>query len=253
MTDLIEYHKTINKEICLLKNKLKFLTKHSLANGNYREIILSNTIKKHLPLKYSIGTGFIVKQCETRGNHDVSTQVDLMVYDNSYPVLFREGDFSIITTDAVRAIIEVKTEFCCANFEDEYKKALRMGKFVLSDRDLVAIPNPFFNGIFYFNNKVSSNSEDIIKEIIMSEHGTLDKNSLTHLACLNHISFSKSFFYKYWPNNNPGYKHKLYELKDLSYSFFISNLLSFLERKTMKDNSYIWYPQDKTFSCKSHF
>ena len=48
MNDLINYHKTINKEICLLKDKLKYLTKHPAENGRFREIILSNTIKKHL-------------------------------------------------------------------------------------------------------------------------------------------------------------------------------------------------------------
>lgn len=253
MSDLIEYHKTINKEICLLKDKLKYLTKHSLANGNYREIILSNTIKKHLPEKYSIGTGFIVKQCETRGNHEVSTQVDLMIYDNSYPVLFREGDFSIVTTDAVRAIIEVKTSFGRTTFPGEYDKANKMGAFIMSNRSIELISTPLYNGIFYFNNQDISASENSIEESIKRKHIDIPANDVFHLSCANHICFSDKVLYKYWHSNNDGSKHKLYRLEDLAYSFFISNLLSYLEGRTMKDNTYIWYPHDKTFSSYNCF
>jgi len=253
MTDLIEYHKTINKEICLLKDKLKYLTKHPAENGRFREIILSNTIKKHLPAKYSLGTGFIIKQCETRGNHEVSKQIDLMIYDNSYPVLFREGDFSIVTTDAVRAIIEVKTSFGRTTFPGEYDKANKMGAFIMSNRNVELIPTPLFNGIFYFSNQEISSSENSIEESIRRKHIDVPANDVFHLSCVNHICFSDKVLYKYWHSNNDGSKHKLYVLEDLSYSFFISNLLSFLEGRTMKDNTYIWYPHDKTFSSYNCF
>ncbi len=253
MTDLIEYHKTINKEIYLLKDKLKYLTKHPAENGRFREIILSNTIKKHLPAKYSLGTGFIIKQRETRGDHAVSSQVDLMVYDNNYPVLFREGDFSIVTTDAVRAIIEVKTSFGRTTFPGEYDKANKLGAFIMSNRNVDLIPTPLFNGIFYFSNQEISSSENSIEESIRRKHIDIHANDMFHLSCVNHICFSDKVLYKYWNNNNDGSKHKLYKLEDLSYSFFISNLLSFLAGRTMRDNTYIWYPHDKTFSCYRHF
>ena len=253
MTDLIEYHKTINKEIYLLKDKLKYLTKHPAENGRFREIILSNTIKKHLPAKYSLGTGFIIKQRETRGDHAVSSQVDLMVYDNNYPVLFREGDFSIVTTDAVRAIIEVKTSFGRTTFPGEYDKANKLAAFIMSNRNVDLIPTPLFNGIFYFSNQEISSSENSIEESIRRKHIDIHANDMFHLSCVNHICFSDKVLYKYWNNNNDGSKHKLYKLEDLSYSFFISNLLSFLAGRTMRDNTYIWYPHDKTFSCYRHF
>jgi hypothetical protein len=253
MSDLINYHKTINKEICLLKDKLKYLTKHNLANGNYREIILLNALKKHLPIKYSVGTGFIVKQCENRGEHETSTQVDLIVYDNSYPLLFREGDFAIITTDAVRAIIEVKTRFSATSFRNAYSKANDMGAFVLKNRDFESNPTPFFNGIFFFNNSEISGSENSIEDIIKDKHNNTPTNDKFELSCVNHICLSDKVFYKYWHSNDDGSKNKLYLLEDLAYSFFISNLLSYLEGHTMKDNTYIWYPHDKTFSCYRQF
>lgn len=248
MSDLIEYHKTINKEICLLKDKLKYLTKHPAENGRFREIILSNTIKKHLPAKYSIGTGFILKQCETRGDHEISSQVDLMVYDNSYPILFREGDFAIVTTDAVRAIIEVKTDFSRKGFSEAYNKACELGQFVLSNRDIEILPNPFFNGLFYFNHSRSSARDNHVMNTIRGKHNDIPDNDLYHLSCVNHISLSDRVIYKYWHSNRDGSKHKFYCLDDLSYSFFLSNMLSHLEGRTMKDNTYIWYPHDKSFS-----
>jgi hypothetical protein len=224
------------------------LTKHPAENGRFREIILSNTIKKHLPQKYGIGTGFIIKQRETRGDHDVSTQVDLMVYDNSYPVLFREGNFSIVTADAVRALIEVKTNFGRTTFPREYDKANKMGTFIMSNRDLEQIPTPLFNGIFYFSNQEVTSSEASIEQSLLRRQSGITDNDLLHLSCVNHICFSDKVFYKYWHSNNDGSKHKFYRLEDLAYSFFISNLLSYLEGRTMRDNTFIWYPHDKTFS-----
>ena len=86
-----------------------------------------------------------------------------------------------------------------------------------------------------------------LNTLLRRQSGITD-NDLLHLSCVNHICFSDKVFYKYWHSNNDGSKHKFYRLEDLAYSFFISNLLSYLEGRTMRDNTFIWYPHDKTFS-----
>jgi len=253
MGDLVKYHKIITQEIVLLKDKLKCLTNHPAENGRIREIILLNIIRKHLPQKYSIGPGFIIKQIAERGKCITSTQVDLMVYDNSYPIMFKEGDFTIITNDAVRAIIEVKTALNRTSFSEAYNKANEMGRFILENTPNIHRSFSLFNGIFYFNNSRVTYQEELIQREIQNAHNETNRNEQFPYFCVNHICLSSNVMYKYWMINNQGTKHKLYQLEDLAYSFFISNLLNYLEDRTIADNKFLWYPDDKTFRCYKQF
>jgi len=105
---LIEYHKNTTKEILALTDKVRELVTHWGEDGRYKEAVLKNIIQRFLPEKYLIGTGFVVKQTENRGEHTSSRQIDLIIYDDSSPILFKEGDFVILTVDGIRGIIEVK-------------------------------------------------------------------------------------------------------------------------------------------------
>jgi len=222
-----------------------------------------------MPLNYSITTGFIVRQTEVRPGHELSTQADLIIYDNSYPVLFREGDFAIVTADSVRAIIEVKTDFQVSTLKETLDKATKMGHLILRDKEntkncreeqeedeLDSIKErKLFNGIFYYDNS-KEKSDDIIdktQEYIKQSHKELEALCKYKYAPVNHICITNNLFYKHWPQNNNGDRHKIYELEDLSYSFFISNLIAFLAPATVKDNNHIWYPVDKIFSARHYF
>ena len=58
------FHKSINEELILVKDRVKNLididTNHHGEDGNYREAILRNVIKRFLPNNISVGTGFVV-------------------------------------------------------------------------------------------------------------------------------------------------------------------------------------------------
>jgi|LSQX01.1.fsa_nt_gb hypothetical protein len=278
MSDIVKYHEIINKEFELLRDKLKHLTNHGPENGRYREVILSNIIRKQLPNDFSVSTGFIVKQTDVRGEHELSTQADLIIYDNRYPVLFREENFAIVTADSVRGIIEVKTNFTPSTFESEYNKATKMGQFIVSQREFAnrsGILNqisaePYFgdedkfecfdgfrlfNGIFYYD--IAEQDEQKIMEkiehIILNNQDRNEKENTCNYAQVNHISFNADLFYKYWQSNAYGNKHKLYDLQNLSYSFFISNLLAHMTPDSVKSNNHLWYPRDKMFVCIKSF
>ena len=62
-------------------------------------------IKRFLPSNLSIGTGFVIKK--NNGDTQISNQIDIIIYDNTVPVLFSEGDFVITTYKNVEGIIEV--------------------------------------------------------------------------------------------------------------------------------------------------
>ncbi len=101
------FHKSINEELVLIKDRVKNLididVNHHGEDGNYREAILRNVIKRFLPNNISIGTGFVVSK--KGSNFKRTSQIDIIIYDNTYPLLFKEGDFIITTPKNVKAII----------------------------------------------------------------------------------------------------------------------------------------------------
>ena len=127
---LLDYHKTTTKELLALTNKVRSLITHWGEEGRYKEAVLKNIIRRFLPEKYTIGTGFVIKQTRTRGEHLSSRQIDLLIYDNDSPILFKEGDFVIVTPDAVRGIIEIKANLQNQQLSEIVRQANENGKFI---------------------------------------------------------------------------------------------------------------------------
>lgn len=128
MADYLEYHKSIADEFKAYQNRVRNLigNSHWGEEGRYKEIILMNYLKRILPQNVSVGTGFI------QGNKDMSTQIDIIIYDNTFPVLFSEGDFIVTVPENVVAIIEVKTKIHNYNLNKIIKKASNNGKIILT-------------------------------------------------------------------------------------------------------------------------
>lgn len=82
-----------------------------------------------------------------------------------------------------------------------------------------------------------------IRNSIKQGNNSFQKDQHYSRFKVNHISFNKDFFVKYWPNDaNP---HSVYNIPDLSFSFFISNLVDTLAGKSVADNNFIWFALDK--------
>ena len=81
---------------------------HWGGEERYKEAILRNVIRRFLPANLSRGTDFVIK----KDNHtaQISNHIDIIVYDNTIPVLFSKGDFVITTCRNAKGIIEVKTK-----------------------------------------------------------------------------------------------------------------------------------------------
>ena len=66
--DIKEFHKSTSKELDVIKNRVRNLIGNAnwIEEGRYKEAILKNVIKRFLPRKYAIGTGFIVKKSQKK-------------------------------------------------------------------------------------------------------------------------------------------------------------------------------------------
>lgn len=241
----IDFHKTTTKELLAIKDRVRLLISHWGEDGNYQEAVLKTIIKRFLPKKYTIASGFVIKQNEQRGIHESSKQIDIIIYNNDYPVLFSEGDFVIVSADSVEAIIEVKANLRNQNPEKVIRKANEIGQFIFNAKSNQT--RPLFNGVFSYTGHerlVIQRSENL-KTKIRNANNSIREDLNQHLFKVNHVSFNKDIFYKFWSSRNHDRNGYLYEIEDLSFSFFISNLISHLNEDSVMFNNQLWFPIDK--------
>lgn len=242
------FHKSINEELILVKDRVKNLididTNHHGEDGNYREAILRNVIKRFLPNNISIGTGFVV--AKKRNEFKRTSQIDIIIYDNTYPVLFKEGDFIITTPKNVKAIIEVKTTIINSR-TDEKNGITKIIEKAKSNYEIIVSGNKkLFNGIFAYNydNSIidtrNNNLSSVIDEALKDSCGKI-----------NHISLGDKLFIKYWHNESDRRINascdsnnffNIYNLEELSFSYFISNLIDYVVDNNMDERMWFMFP-----------
>ena len=103
-SDYKAYHESVAIELLASRNRVRYFIGSSNwpEDGRFKEMLLMNYLKKNLPSNVSVGTGFV------KNGEETTKQIDLIVYDNSIPTLFSEGDFVIVLPESVYGIIEVK-------------------------------------------------------------------------------------------------------------------------------------------------
>lgn len=211
MCDYNSYQKSISNELKSLQNRVRnFIGDHHWGeDGRYKEIILRDIIAEKLPNFASCGTGFIVGK-----EYKISTQIDILVYRNDIPLLFKKGDFIIVPQEAVLGIVEVKSRLDSGKIEETVRKAHENGKLVKQN---------IFNGIFSYDNY------DVLPDGQLHLANTLERVLRSYAGKVNYISFGKDYFLKYWkdgePYNQQGNKYRLYKIVDLAFGYFISNLI----------------------------
>ena len=174
-----------------------------------------------------VGTGFIVKG--DREKYKCSNQVDILIFDSSYPILFSEGDFHILTPNSVKAVIEVKSNIEKQKITEIIKKMNSVGEFIGKNR--------IFNGIFSFGGYKSLNEGTMQRKIEDKiKHGFERVKPMF----VNHISLNPNIFMKRWNS-----KFSVYKLENLSFSYFISNLIYHVTDKPIENESQMWFPENK--------
>jgi hypothetical protein len=235
--DMIAYHRSILKELYSLKDRIRNLMDepHWLTDGEWKESVLRSVLRRHVPSNIEVGRGFIFtpEKC--------SSQIDILLYDSTCPVVFRDGDLAFVTPDAVRALIEVKSRVSPDNLSDAVKK-LVMNRQIINETVLSAPMNsevffPCFTGVFAYESDVDDKTAlRILKE---GADGDL-------LRVISHMSLGPSSFFRFWESDPYGLPERLkwhsYRLDDLSPAYFISNLISSLSPSSVWLNQATWFP-----------
>ncbi len=96
-----------SKELLSATDRIHYLigNRHQPTKGSYREALLRRLLRRVLPDRFRVSTGFIY-----RWNKPPSRQIDVLIWDaQQHSALLEEGELAILTDDAVAAIIEVKS------------------------------------------------------------------------------------------------------------------------------------------------
>lgn len=222
---------SITNELKVVQDRVRHLigSAHWGEEGRYKEAALSSVIRRFLPTNMSLGTGFIIKN--ENNENKISKQIDIIIYDNTYPVLFKEGDFVITTPENIKGIIEVKTKLNSSDVSDAVVKATENGNL---------INRKIFNGIFVYD-----------EENITIANGNITPNLESALSdskgMVNHLCFGEDIFIKFWdksntPNNCSDTYYSTYKIDNLSFSYFISNLIEHVSKNRMPERWWYSYP-----------
>lgn len=230
--NLQEYHKSINDEFKILQNRVRNLVTHWPEDGRYKEIILQNILKRFLPKNIDVLTGFCIRAID-RGRSEQSKQIDIILYDTAFPVLFREANFAIVPPEGIVGIIEVKSNINNQPIEEIVSTCNYNGSFIYDGQKR---QHEIFNGIFSYDGEF----KDVYAQKLRESYNSISPNTAGYSA-INFVSINNHFVRRNWVN--PGYS--LYQLDGLSFSYFISNLLETITKNAFGNNELLWYPEDK--------
>ncbi|MFZ5994664.1 MAG: DUF6602 domain-containing protein [Thermodesulfobacteriota bacterium] len=233
--DAENYFKDLTNELEALKSRVRHYIHdaHWLSDGEWKESVLRTVLRRHLPGSIGVGRGFIINAEAS------STQIDILLYDNTKPILFRDGDFVIITPDAAKGVIEVKTKLWKS---DDLRKAIN------TVSEIAVLVNPAgsygknqFYGLFSYEEAdfTTDTVLDIIQECVGGQP----------IRVINCASFGKDIFVRYWPGppdspfNSGHYKWHAYRLENKAPAYFIHNVIDHLYPEWAGQNNEVWYPE----------
>ncbi|PPB08844.1 DUF6602 domain-containing protein [Brevibacillus laterosporus] len=215
----LEYQKSIALEFNATKNRIRYLigSTHWGEDGRYKEVILMNFLRRLLPNNIEVGTGFIKER------DNISTQIDIIIYNPSLPLYFKENDFIIVHPKSVLGIIEVKSNPDKNKIAKAIIKASKAGEIIKG--------NSIFNGLFIFgeDNNNQNHSSNLLKNPGNSEFKGSLVDALSKYNGINHIVSNDRAFIKKWAKIET---FSCYDIKELAPSYFFSNLLDIINKRT---------------------
>lgn len=211
------YLSSISNEIKSQSDRINYVISHGQTVGNYREQLFISVLRKYVPKKFHVATGFI---------EGSSKQIDIIIYDqHNYIPVFREDDLVVVKKEAVIAVIEIKTTLDSGTLADSLE-----GIDKIFDSGMSSVP--FFKGIFAFNTDLTNKSAAVTignfykKNEIAAIHHHLDVVCVPNAVCA-YIDYSGI-------DAEQCSSPVLYTVEDtkgfsVGESFFLQRLFAFLE------------------------
>ena len=225
--------KSLAAEITAVKDRVQNLIggNHWPTVGSWKETVLRSILRRHLPPSLQIGSGFVISE------EGQSSQIDVLIYDDSGPILFRDGDLVIVTPDVVRAAIEVKTRIKAPDLKEVVKKVDATARLL---RCQPKHPFPFFGIYSYEEAPLDS---DLLLNTLQEINGGVGNYEI---HC---ISIGTRQFVRFWefPPEGPAQFYSqwhCYDLDGIAQAYFVHNVIDHLFPQSVVMNNQMWYPVD---------
>jgi len=224
------FHRSVSEELYSVKDRIRNLVRHWGTDGEAKEVALRSVLRRHLPESVIVGRGFVVTPDAS------STQIDILIVDATKPTLFKDGDLLIVTPDAVRGVIEVKTELRTRPLvADALTKLSEIEDLcrAATGRDQV------WTGLFIYNG-----GNEIGPRLL---GGLADAYSQTRRK-INCISAGRDTFVRYWDRGadvnslERGAVWHAYSLPDVAPSYFMGNLIDSIGSVDSSTAGFAWFP-----------
>ncbi|MBP6865799.1 MAG: hypothetical protein KBC32_11115 [Candidatus Didemnitutus sp.] len=229
------YFKDLSAQLRAVQNRVRQLigNAHWPSDGAWKESALRAVIRGYLPASLSVGTGFILS---TDGP---STQIDILVYDDTAPILFRDGDFVVLTPDSVRAVIEVKTSLSRPQLVSAVDKLSKISH-LLRKRCLQKRP---FIGLFSYEESDCAPADVLLA--LQRVNGCMSDYEIAALC------FGDEQFFRYWEydprstaRRRPYESWHAYQIPQSAPGYFIHNVIEHLFPQSVDRAESLWYPID---------
>lgn len=224
------FFRSLALELDAVKNRVRYLIEnaHWQTDGEWKESVVRQVLRRHLPASISVGRGFVVTA--SRSSH----QVDVLLFDSTKPVLFQDGDLAFVTPDAVLGLIEVKSRSTVANFRDACVKLAEDMEFIRRHPNGRA-----FAGFFAFDSD-GAGADAYLRAA--SDSATRWENRI------DYVCLGRSHFLRYWhlkpPAENTFYEGwRSYDLPEMAPGYFIHGVVDAVSPQSVLSNKDVWFPQ----------
>lgn len=164
--------------------------KGDLTESDWRELL-----RRHLPRRYDISTGFVI---DCKGA--ISGQIDVIIHDRYFsPLFFNHQDVLFVPAESVYAVFEVKQEASASTLDDAFEKAESVRKLFRTNAMFPSVqgqqgrdkPFDIIAGILCTRSTWSPPLGDTLQSKLWE---AADSNRRLDMGCiLQHGSFAMSF------------------------------------------------------------
>lgn len=214
--DLQKHYGSLTSQAKALQDRVRNLVPHWPTDGEWKEAVLRSILRGHLPSTVEVVRGFVVTESQA------STQIDILLYHNSKPTLFRDGDLVIVTPDAVAGIIEVKTRI--DNVSD-LRKAAKLLATAAALIDSAPWPAPGglkCVGLFAYESRFS---DEHWREILAELQGVTPSRDVKITSCLGDSLLGLCDLGTW----------SCFSAKGLAYGYFINSIITSVSGPTSVD------------------
>lgn len=115
MSSTEAFYRGLAQEMAAKLRRVSAFVAHGPSVGAYHEEALRSVLRSMLSSRFAIRTGFAFSE-----EHGASQQGDILIVDENHPgaYYFREGDFAIVSPEALLCVIEVKTTLNRRTFDE---------------------------------------------------------------------------------------------------------------------------------------